>query len=64
MSSDEHVGKRQQARQFVVLQNLAGQVLEEDAFLTQEALNEIARVTTANLVRLETGEAFLAGTAL
>ncbi len=39
-------------------------ITAHQAFLTQEALNEIARVTTANLVRLETGEAFLAGTAL
>ena len=39
-------------------------ITAHQAFLTQEALSEIARVTTANLVRLETGEAFLAGTTL
>ncbi len=31
---------------------------------THEAFSAIARVTTANLVRRETGEAFLAGTTL
>ena len=30
---DEHVGERQQSRQYVVLNDLAGEVLEEDAFL-------------------------------
>ena len=39
-------------------------VTAHQAFLTREALGEIARVTTANLVRLETGEAFLPGTTL
>ena len=34
------------------------------AFLNREALREIAGVTTANLLLLETGEAFLAGTTL
>lgn len=34
------------------------------AFLAQEALGEIARVTTANVLRFETGEPFLAGTTL
>lgn len=39
-------------------------ITAHQAFLTQEALDEIARVTTANLVRLGTGEAFLEGTVL
>lgn len=39
-------------------------ITAHQAFLTQEALGEIARVTTANLVRLGTGEAFLEGTVL
>ena len=39
-------------------------ITAHQAFLTQEALGEIARVTTANLVRLGTGEAFLQGTVL
>ena len=39
-------------------------ITAHQAFLTHEALNEIARVTTANLLQLETGEPFLAGTAL
>ena len=39
-------------------------ITAHQAFLTREALNEIARVTTANLLQLETGEPFLAGTAL
>ncbi|MEP6879342.1 MAG: hypothetical protein ABI865_10875 [Nitrosospira sp.] len=34
------------------------------AFLTHEALNQIACVTTGNLLRLETGEPFLEGTTL
>ena len=32
MRGDEHVGEGEQARQLVVLQNLAGEILEEDAF--------------------------------
>ena len=39
-------------------------ITAHQAFLTQEALSEIARVTTANLVQLETGGAFLTGTTL
>ena len=39
-------------------------ITAHQAFLTREALSEIARVTTANLLLLETGEAFLAGTTL
>ena len=39
-------------------------ITAHQAFLTGEALREIARVTTANLLLLETGGAFLAGTAL
>ena len=39
-------------------------ITAHQAFLTHEALGEIARVTTANLVLLGTGEAFLAGTTL
>ena len=39
-------------------------ITAHQAFLTREALSEIARVTTANLLQLETGEPFLAGTAL
>lgn len=34
------------------------------AFFTCEALGEIARVTTANILQLETGEPFHAGTTL
>ena len=39
-------------------------ITAHQAFLTREALAEIARVTVANLLRLETGEAYLAGTML
>ncbi len=39
-------------------------ITAHQAFLTREALAEIARVTTANLLRLETGGAFLSGTEL
>jgi D-lactate dehydrogenase len=39
-------------------------ITAHQAFLTREALAEIARVTTANLVALVTGEPFLAGTVL
>ena len=39
-------------------------ITAHQAFLTGEALSEIARVTTANLLLLGTGEAFLAGTTL
>lgn len=39
-------------------------VTAHQAFLTREALGEIARVTTENLLRLESGEPFLDGTAL
>ncbi len=39
-------------------------ITAHQAFLTREALSEIARVTTANLVRLETGEEYLKGTTL
>ncbi|MDP3540999.1 MAG: 2-hydroxyacid dehydrogenase [Elusimicrobiota bacterium] len=39
-------------------------VTAHQAFLTREALAEIARVTTENLLRLEKGEPFLEGTAL
>ena len=39
-------------------------ITAHQAFLTGEALSEIARVTTANLLQLETGEPFLAGTTL
>src|SRR6201990_3187706 len=39
-------------------------VTAHQAFLTQEALDEIARVTVANLVALEKGEPFLADTTL
>ncbi len=39
-------------------------ITSHQAFLTHEALSEIARVTTENLCKLETGEPFLAGTQL
>ena len=39
-------------------------ITAHQAFLTHEALSEISRVTTANLLLLGTGEAFLAGTTL
>ncbi len=39
-------------------------ITAHQAFLTREALGEIARVTTANILQLETGEPFLAGTTL
>ena len=39
-------------------------ITAHQAFLTREALSEIARVTTENLLKLETGEPFLDGTAL
>ena len=39
-------------------------ITAHQAFLTHEALREIARVTTENISRLETHEPFLAGTTL
>ncbi len=39
-------------------------VTSHQAFLTQEALSEIARVTTENILKLETREPFLEGTTL
>ncbi len=39
-------------------------ITAHQAFLTHEALSEIARVTTANILQLEMGEAFLTGTTL
>lgn len=39
-------------------------ITAHQAFLTREALEEIARVTTANVLQLETDEPFLAGTTL
>jgi len=39
-------------------------ITAHQAFLTQEALSEIARVTTENILTLETGESFLEGTTL
>lgn len=39
-------------------------ITSHQAFLTVEALNEIARVTTENLIRSKTGAAFLDGTRL
>ena len=39
-------------------------ITAHQAFLTREALGEIARVTTANVLQLERGEPFLAGTTL
>ncbi|MFN0064306.1 MAG: NAD(P)-dependent oxidoreductase [Myxococcaceae bacterium] len=39
-------------------------ITAHQAFLTREALAEIARVTTQNLVKLEAGEPFLEGTTL
>ena len=39
-------------------------ITAHQAFLTHEALSEIARVTTANLLLLGTGEVFLTGTTL
>ena len=39
-------------------------ITSHQAFLTQEALTEIARVTVENILRLETGGAFLEGTLL
>ena len=39
-------------------------ITAHQAFLTQEALSEIARVTTENIIRLETREPFLEGTTL
>ena len=39
-------------------------VTSHQAFLTHEALSEIARVTTENIWRLDKGEAFLEGTAV
>lgn len=39
-------------------------ITSHQAFLTHEALSEIARVTTANILKLETREPFLEGTTL
>jgi D-lactate dehydrogenase len=39
-------------------------ITAHQAFLTQEALAEIARVTVANLVAFDSGQPFLAETAL
>ena len=39
-------------------------ITAHQAFLTREALGEIARVTTANVLQLETGGPFLTGTTL
>lgn len=39
-------------------------ITAHQAFLTQEALSEIARVTTENIIKLETRERFLEGTTL
>lgn len=39
-------------------------VTAHQAFFTHEALSEIARVTTENILKLETGEPFLTGTTL
>lgn len=39
-------------------------ITAHQAFLTREALGEIARVTTTNICRQESGEAFLEGTVL
>ena len=39
-------------------------ITAHQAFLTREALSEIARVTTENLLKLESGAPFLDGTAL
>jgi len=39
-------------------------ITAHQAFLTHEALDEISRVTTQNLLRLEAGEPFLEGTTL
>jgi D-lactate dehydrogenase len=39
-------------------------ITAHQAFLTHEALSEIARVTTANVLQLETGAPFLAETTL
>ncbi len=39
-------------------------ITAHQAFLTQEALSEIARVTVANLIAFDTGQPFLAGTTL
>ncbi|HEX8311452.1 MAG TPA: hypothetical protein VF614_09065 [Chthoniobacteraceae bacterium] len=39
-------------------------ITAHQAFLTREALSEIARVPTANILQLGTGEQFLAGTTL
>ena len=39
-------------------------ITAHQGFLTKEALGEIARVTTANLLRLGSGDAFLEGTVL
>ena len=37
-------------------------ITSHQGFLTDEALGEIARVTTENILKLETGDAFLPGT--
>jgi lactate dehydrogenase-like 2-hydroxyacid dehydrogenase len=39
-------------------------VTAHQAFLTQEALSEIARKTTENIIKLENREPFLKGTTL
>ncbi len=39
-------------------------ITAHQAFLTQEALSEISRVTTQNIIKLEAGEPFLEGTTL
>jgi D-lactate dehydrogenase len=39
-------------------------ITAHQAFLTREALGEIARVTAANILQLETATPFLAGTTL
>jgi D-lactate dehydrogenase len=39
-------------------------ITSHQAFFTHEALSEIARVTTENILKLDSGEPFLAGTIL
>ena len=39
-------------------------ITSHQGFLTQEALSEIARVTVENILKAESGEAFLSGTEL
>jgi len=62
---EDHSGSMLQDDELTLLLSFPNVLItSHQAFLTHEALTEIARITTGNILRLQSGETFLEGTVL